>query len=79
MIKMLCSEMYERNIQKMLVEGGATTLQTFIDSGLWDECRIITNSKSLQEGVKAPEFPILDVTQSFNIMDDRISIFHNIK
>lgn len=43
------------NIQSVLVEGGAVTLQSFIDSGCWDEARIITNGSLLiQGGVQAP-------------------------
>ena len=32
--------LYESNIQSVLIEGGTTTLQTFINEGLWDEARI---------------------------------------
>ena len=34
---------YQHNIQSILVEGGARLLQSFIDEGLWDETRMITN------------------------------------
>ena len=44
------------NIQSILVEGGAGTLQSFIDAGLWDEARVITNTDLIIEnGVTAPE------------------------
>ena len=47
--------MFEMNIQSVLVEGGAKTLQSFIDKGLWDEARIITNEKLIIEtGIAAP-------------------------
>ena len=78
MLPILCHQMFERQIQKILVEGGATTLQSFIDANLWDECRIITNSKELKSGIKAPTSMKNQATQSFNLMDDRIEIFHNI-
>ena len=77
-IQTLCNQMFERQIQKILIEGGAATLQSFIDANLWDECRIITNSKALKDGTRAPVFPNMSSTQSFNLMNDRIDVFHNI-
>jgi diaminohydroxyphosphoribosylaminopyrimidine deaminase/5-amino-6-(5-phosphoribosylamino)uracil reductase len=48
--------LFENNIQSVLVEGGTKTLQSFIDAGLWDEARIITNQEMIIEnGVAAPE------------------------
>jgi diaminohydroxyphosphoribosylaminopyrimidine deaminase/5-amino-6-(5-phosphoribosylamino)uracil reductase len=46
---------YSENIQSVLVEGGTNLLQQFIDAGLWDEARIITNTTlSISDGLKAP-------------------------
>ena len=33
----LLSALYEKGVQTLLVEGGRTTLQAFIDKGMWDE------------------------------------------
>ena len=42
----------------LLVEGGATLLQSFIDSGLWDDARVEVNpSLELGCGVVAPTLP----------------------
>jgi len=42
-------------IQSVLVEGGATLLQSFIDNGVWDEVRIIKNSALIiNNGLYAP-------------------------
>ena len=53
--------MYDEGIQTLLVEGGSTTLQSFIDLGLWDEAHVETSPKtrlqltsSIEEIVKAP-------------------------
>ena len=48
------SDLLKQKIGILLVEGGSKTIQLFLDLGLWDEARIITNSKSLQNGLKAP-------------------------
>jgi diaminohydroxyphosphoribosylaminopyrimidine deaminase/5-amino-6-(5-phosphoribosylamino)uracil reductase len=42
----------------VLVEGGASVLQSFIESGLWDEARIITGDKELGLGLVAPKLPL---------------------
>lgn len=46
---------YAQHIQSILVEGGAHLLQSFINEGIWDECRMITNTGLfVEKGVKAP-------------------------
>lgn len=48
-------ELGARGVSSVIVEGGRRTLQSFLDAGLWDECRIETNpSLMLGEGVAAP-------------------------
>lgn len=47
--------LHSRNLQSLLVEGGAKLLQSFIDEGLWDEIFVEKSSKKLFSGVKAPE------------------------
>ena len=51
--------LHEIKIDSLLVEGGATVLQSFIDAGLWDEIRVEVNpSLELHDGVVAPSFPL---------------------
>lgn len=47
-------QLYEEGIQTLLVEGGADVLQSFIDSGLWDECYVEKGTITLNGKVKAP-------------------------
>ena len=47
-------DLHGRNIQSVLVEGGATLLQSFISRGLWDEARVFTAKKVFGKGIKAP-------------------------
>ncbi len=48
--------LYELRIQSVLIEGGATTLQSFIDKDFWDEARVITNDEMIiDNGLAAPE------------------------
>ena len=45
-------------VNSLLVEGGATTLQSFINAALWDDARVEVNpSLVLGDGVAAPALP----------------------
>jgi len=51
--------LYERNINSLLVEGGASILKSFIDAGLWDEANIEVSGQTIgNSGVKAPEISL---------------------
>lgn len=50
----ILAELYARSIQSVLIEGGAQTLQSFIDAGLWDEARVITGRSVFETGTAAP-------------------------
>lgn len=52
----MLSFLYARGVQSLLVEGGTTLLQSFLDAELWDEVRIETAPFSLGSGVPAPSF-----------------------
>ncbi len=51
----ICNELYHKNINSVLIEGGTKLLQSFISANLWDEARIITNKSLTQlQGYNAP-------------------------
>jgi diaminohydroxyphosphoribosylaminopyrimidine deaminase/5-amino-6-(5-phosphoribosylamino)uracil reductase len=47
-------QLYLQDIQSVTIEGGAHTLNSFIEAGLWDEARIFTGQGLLADGIKAP-------------------------
>lgn len=51
------SRLYAEKKQSLVVEGGAKTLQSFLDAGLWDEIRIETAPFTIGEGIEAPRLP----------------------
>lgn len=51
----LCKLLMDYEVTSLIVEGGAQTLQTFLDEGLWDEARIFSGAQSLGKGLKAPQ------------------------
>ncbi|WP_240040587.1 bifunctional diaminohydroxyphosphoribosylaminopyrimidine deaminase/5-amino-6-(5-phosphoribosylamino)uracil reductase RibD [Pseudocnuella soli] len=55
LVQQMGDALYQLGVQSVLVEGGAQMLQSFIDAGLWDEARIITNEALMAAGgVAAP-------------------------
>ena len=50
----VCDILYKYNLQSVIIEGGSTTLQSFIDAEIWDEARVFTGEKHFKEGIKAP-------------------------
>lgn len=69
---------YQKNIQSILVEGGAQLLQSFIDEGLWDEARIITNETlMINNGLNAPDLSNFKQVSSEHIFNDRVDHFVN--
>lgn len=50
----ICSKLFDRSIQSIIIEGGKKTLQSFIDADLWDEARVFVGDVSFGSGVEAP-------------------------
>jgi diaminohydroxyphosphoribosylaminopyrimidine deaminase / 5-amino-6-(5-phosphoribosylamino)uracil reductase len=55
LVHQILNALYQLKIQSVIVEGGARLLQSFIDEGIWDEARIISNEELvISNGLKAP-------------------------
>lgn len=66
-------------IISVLVEGGAKLLQTFIESDLWDEIRIITNRElEISEGIASPDFRNAKLIKSEILGSDTISYYKKV-
>lgn len=67
---------YELNLQSVLIEGGAQLLKVFIDAGLWDEARIITNENLyVGEGLFAPDLQHHQLIKIERFFSDRVQYF----
>jgi len=53
-VETMLTALHQQNIQSVIIEGGAKTLQQFINANLWDEARILIGNQTWDEGVKAP-------------------------
>lgn len=70
--------LYDKGILSVLVEGGASLLQSFIDAGLWDEIRVITNTTlNVQQGLKAPPKPQFLPISTQRLENDLVEYFIN--
>lgn len=72
----ICSILQENNVLSVLVEGGAQTLQGFIDVGLWDEARIFTGTSTFKNGIKAPSLSG-KLVASTSIGSDTLKTYYN--
>ena len=50
MLPQLMQYLYDKGIQSLLVEGGAYTHNTFIESGMWDEIRVEKSKETISKG-----------------------------
>jgi diaminohydroxyphosphoribosylaminopyrimidine deaminase/5-amino-6-(5-phosphoribosylamino)uracil reductase len=57
LIPQLCHALYDQQLLSLIVEGGAHTLQGFIDADLWDEIRVFTAPCTFASGLAAPILP----------------------
>ena len=56
-IEQVLARLYEARSQSLIVEGGAHTLQSFIERDLWDELRVEMDPMTIGEGTRAPRIP----------------------
>jgi diaminohydroxyphosphoribosylaminopyrimidine deaminase/5-amino-6-(5-phosphoribosylamino)uracil reductase len=69
-------QLYLQDIQSVIIEGGAQTLNSFIEAGLWDEARIFTGKTLLPNGIKAP-ICFGSKTEEDTVGEDRLQIIYN--
>jgi diaminohydroxyphosphoribosylaminopyrimidine deaminase/5-amino-6-(5-phosphoribosylamino)uracil reductase len=69
--------LYQMKVQSVLVEGGARLLQSFIDEGMWDEARIITNTQLIlgSAGLPAPVLTGALKIKEMKLQNDLVQIF----
>lgn len=72
----ILKELYHRSIHSVIVEGGTTLLNSFIDKGLWDEARVFIAPQKIGDGVKAPTLNSIAASER-NINEDALCLFRN--
>lgn len=72
----ILGELYRRQIQSLIVEGGAKVLNAFLDAQLWDESRVFSGKKYFTEGISAPVMPVPPLYTE-HWPDFKLDIFRN--
>ncbi len=75
--KQICDVLYKYEIQSVIIEGGAFTLQSFIATNLWDEAYVFKGEVVFKEGLKAPKLKRKPV-EIRSIIKDTLCIYKNI-
>lgn len=76
LVQQIVNALYHLNIQSVLVEGGARSLQSFIDKGMWDEVRRISNPQLVvHSGLQAPVLANAERTEVLELSGDIVEIF----
>jgi len=75
----MVNNIMSRNIQSVIVEGGAFTINSWVENNCWDEARIFRSPKAYNKGVKAP-IVFGDKISEEKIFDDSlITVYHSEK
>ena len=61
-------------MQSLIIEGGAATLNAFIEQGLWDEARVFSSRGNFGEGIKAPQLKGQLISET-DLMGDRLRVY----
>ena len=74
--KQICDALYKHQVLSVIIEGGAQTLETFIEADLWDEARVIVGNAVFENGIVAPKIE-KKVYSSTAITSDQLKIYRN--
>ncbi len=74
--KQICNMLFENEITSVIIEGGAKTLQTFIDENFWDEARVFSGLTAFNRGIKAPQF-LGKLVSELKMITDSLKIYKN--
>lgn len=69
-------QLYLQDIQSVIIEGGAHTLKSFIEAGLWDEARIFTGKSVLNKGISSPAITGV-VANECKVGEDTLTILYH--
>lgn len=74
----ICDALYTNDLQSVIIEGGAKTLQSFIDAGLWDEARVFYGNTNFGKGINAPVLEKKTIPyKTENIQGDILNYYKN--
>lgn len=75
-IEEMLKDLFQRDIQSVMVEGGSKLLQSFIDRGYWDEARVFKAPVSFGSGITAPQLKNGVLNSVQEMMGDKLEIYY---
>jgi diaminohydroxyphosphoribosylaminopyrimidine deaminase/5-amino-6-(5-phosphoribosylamino)uracil reductase len=75
-VQEILNELYSLKIQSVIIEGGKTTLQKFLDAHVWDEVFVLESNVEWEAGIDVPKMPYI-FDNKINI--DGETIWHYVK
>lgn len=72
----ILQKLHQLSIQSIIIEGGAQTLNSFIDQNCWDEIRVFIAPKSFGKGIEAPN-TLGALIHTETIFGDQLKIYKN--
>ena len=72
----ILSKLYQHELSSVIIEGGASTIQHFIDEGFWDEARVIEGNIKFKEGIICPKLNS-EKHSSLELNTDTIKTYYN--
>ncbi|MFK5958202.1 MAG: bifunctional diaminohydroxyphosphoribosylaminopyrimidine deaminase/5-amino-6-(5-phosphoribosylamino)uracil reductase RibD [Lutibacter sp.] len=75
-IKQICDILYKYEIQSVIIEGGAKTLQSFINENLWDEAYVFVGNTLFKGGLKSPQIKKAPI-EIKKISTDTLKVYKN--
>jgi diaminohydroxyphosphoribosylaminopyrimidine deaminase/5-amino-6-(5-phosphoribosylamino)uracil reductase len=70
-------DLYNKEIQSVIVEGGPYLINSFISKSLWDEARIFISDTTYGDGIKAPDLYHAKLEEKRKIFNDELLFFKN--
>jgi diaminohydroxyphosphoribosylaminopyrimidine deaminase/5-amino-6-(5-phosphoribosylamino)uracil reductase len=77
LLPQVLADLYERNVQSVLVEGGPTVLNALLNAGLWDEIRVFRSPMMLGQGIAAPRLGFGGLRSQENVGPDQLFWYVN--
>ena len=76
-IEEIISDLYNKKIQSVIIEGGSFLINSFISKNIWDEARVFVSDNTFGEGIKAPDLYNASLVSKDKIFEDEILYFRN--
>ena len=76
LITQILEILYLRNIQSLIIEGGAQLINTFINQNTWDEARVFKGEKKFKKGLPAPKINSIPIF-TLQIESDLLNTYVN--